>query len=263
MARPARLALLGSFLCAASSVRVHGGPNQVALVLMGESFRRNSAGTGTGDREAGSAGYEPQRHAVRSHAEHFILPLLFDLNYSRVDVHIYTQPSPYGQDLVSWYESVGARTVATFGETQLGDVWNSAEAPTLPVSFFDGWEYEGVILARPDMLMKPYFVPAFLAANRSKYLSNFRLERHPNKEGVMADMTVGDTGFIANAGSLAWLPGWSLPLMSFTPKILLTHHDAFTRWLPIIGKENLAYILPSDQARARAHARAACSAILP
>ena len=104
--------------------------------------------------------------------------------------------------------------------------------------------------AHQDLLVKPYFVPAFLAANRSKYLSNFRLERHPNKEGVLDDMTVGGTGIIANAGSWAWLPGWSLPLVNFDPKVLLTHHDAFVRWQPLVGKDNIAYVLPADQANA-------------
>jgi hypothetical protein len=78
-----------------------------------------------------------------------MLPLVFDCNYSRVDVHLYTQPSPFQSELIGWYDALGGHTVATFGATTLGDVWNSWEVPTLSESFFAGWQYEGVMLSRP------------------------------------------------------------------------------------------------------------------
>ena len=165
-------------------------------------------------------------------------------------MHIYTQPSEFSTELHSWYDAFDGETVSTIEPTVLGDVWNSFEHPALNASFFAGWAYDGVMLARPDLLVKPYFVPTFLAANRSKFLSNFMLEKHRNAEGVMADMTVGSTGILANAGSWAWLPGWTLPLVKFDPKILLTHHDAFVLWQPIVGRENMGYLLPEDRSNA-------------
>jgi len=218
---------------------------------MGESFRRNNVGAGSGDRKTGDQeSLEPQRHAVMSQIQYFMLPLVFDCGYRGVDVHLYTQPSKYAAELQSWYDAFDSETVSNLGATELGNVWNSFEKPALAESFFMGWEYDGVMIGRPDLLVKPYFVPTFLAANRSKFLSNFKLEKHPNKLGVLDDMMVGETGILANAGSWAWLPGWSLPLVKFDPKILLTHHDAFVLWQPIVGKENMDYLLPDDHCNA-------------
>jgi hypothetical protein len=54
------LVLFAHSSCTAAAVS-YGGPGVAAIVLMGESFRRNNGGTGTGDREIGQAGYEPQK----------------------------------------------------------------------------------------------------------------------------------------------------------------------------------------------------------
>ena len=76
------LALVGGAANGVAAQRTYGGPGTVALVLMGESFRRNNAGTGSGDRETGAEGFEPQRHAVLTQVQYFMLPLVFDCGYS-------------------------------------------------------------------------------------------------------------------------------------------------------------------------------------
>ena len=45
------------------------------------------------------------------------------------------------------------------------------------------------------------------------------------------------------------MPGWALPYITFFPKLLVTHHDAFSRLAPLLGWNNIGWFLPQDRAR--------------
>jgi hypothetical protein len=236
-----------------------GAPGFVAVIIQGESFRVTSRHSvtstryGTVDelrnRTVDKAAYDEQFTASLSHLEHIILPLVLELSVG-VHVHLTTQPSPYEQDIVRWYSAV-APTFATFELSERFDIWNSSDKPLQRVSSFHKWNYDAVMMLRPDMVIKPYFVPIFLRADRTKFLTPFRLEMHQVNDGTWVDLLL-DNNVPGNAGSWAWLPNWSLPFVKFDPQILITRHDAFLRWFPLLGDwvHNIAYLLPDDRSSA-------------
>lgn len=127
----------------------YGGPGSIAVCFMGETFRTNAH---TSDRGISEAGFENQKLATASHIRYVYTPLLIDLGYAWVDTHIYTEPSKFQDHLVAWYGHISRNVYSTFAKT----AYDNGNAP-IPLGFFNNWDYDAVILLRPDLTSFPHF----------------------------------------------------------------------------------------------------------
>lgn len=73
---------------------------RVAVLLHGETFRARSH---QGSRETGLAGVPGQRDAAQSHLSFLFHTLVFDLNFTGVEVYIETYATGYEGLLLRWY----------------------------------------------------------------------------------------------------------------------------------------------------------------
>jgi hypothetical protein len=140
---------------------------RLAILLHGESFRAHSK---QHSREVGVGGYAGQKEASLSQLLLLIHPLVFDGGESVIDLHVRTYASGFEADLRKWYEPY----VSTFAvEPQ-----NSPDLGTqsaLRKLAAENTTYHAILLLRPDVIFKPLFTSAFLAADRSKIVFPFEV----------------------------------------------------------------------------------------
>jgi hypothetical protein len=205
------------------------GNKKVAVILHGESFRAHSH---QGSREIGEHGYAPQKFAVRSHITNIFLPLVMDLNYSAVDVFLETYVTPWLEDLKRWYGPFDVVDRELF-DANVGRLDNGHFREIMNKSN----EYDGILILRPDMIMKDLFPCALASANRSKILFSFRC------------WTGGDTltsGRHRIADMITWIPAWAFTGVDCS-NCLWLNHDVMDYVVPKFGQQNVGYLLPAEQ----------------
>lgn len=186
---------------------------RVKVVIRGESFRAFSH---QGSREVGYHGYAPQKAATRSHIDHLLVPLIMDMNYDGVEVHLHTEHSEWEGELRRWYGPFLSQESSTF-ET-LGD-------------------YDAVMHIRADMVLKPLFGCALAKADRNKALFSFRCWKNGD--------TIGG-GLDRISDAVTWVPR---RLFNHTQDVraIVNNHDSMAAATPWFGAENIGYMLPGEQ----------------
>lgn len=143
---------------------------RVALLLHGESFRAKAR---QNSRSTGADGYHDQKLASLSHLAFFAQPLVFDADVDAVDVYVVTYSVGFDRDLERWY---GPRANLTFATAREGGPAHEQPRGTraaLAWLVSSETSYEAVMAMRMDVLLKPAFTGALLAADRSKILFPF------------------------------------------------------------------------------------------
>ena len=138
---------------------------KVAVLLSGEAFRAN---TETGDRTLGTpAGLEGQRIASASHIAH----LLKHERFERVDLFVDTYTTAHD----GWLADTYARWLSQPGSLRLRNATKSAfpAVPAFPNAIYAG-AYDGLLVLRPDMVLKPALATALTHADLSSV--NFAFE---------------------------------------------------------------------------------------
>jgi hypothetical protein len=196
-----------------------GDCGRVAVLVKGETFKVNSHQHG---RETGAAGREHQRLASLSQHLFAVLPLLWDVGCSRVDVFLDTYARADGLDalLARWYapQGGGEAVVKLHAPHEGFDLRSSKTDADQGVLAPDS-PYEGALFLRPDLILKPLFGAALAVANRSKLLFSFREWRnqdgYPEYPGVprVADMVM-------------WAPRWAFAMVRADPPGFINNHDA-------------------------------------
>jgi len=189
--------------------RVHA---KVKLVVRGETFRAFSH---QGSREVGIHGYAPQKAASRSHIEHIVLPLIFDMGYDGVDIHLATHATEWEADLRKWY---GGYLVQEGNFEALG-------------------EYDAVMHIRADMILKPLFGCALSKANVSKVLFTFRCWKGMD--------TLGN-GMDRISDAVTWIPRHLYDKIADV-RAIVNNHDSMAAAQPWVGQDNVGYMLPGEQ----------------
>lgn len=220
---------------------------KVAVLLRGETFRENSTQT---SRTNGIRGFADQKRACLSHVEQIFLPLVFDMNYSRVDVFLETRQTPLFSHLLQWYGPYIKHMSHALSE------YGTEATPFARVQkILWGDEYTALLLIRPDLILSPLFGCSLAAANRSKLMFSFR--EWKNGDTVEHDGTLYDRV----ADMMIWVPQqhfrrlWSSTNASMVAEtfddILFrrtwVQHDAMRYLVPVLGKEALGYIFPYGQ----------------
>ena len=193
---------------------VHG---KVKVVVRGETFRAHSH---QGSREVGLHGYGPQKEAVRSQLTYLIIPLLVDMGYDGVEVHLHTAPSQWDAEFRSWYGPFLKNQPDPF--EQLGD-------------------YDAVLHIRADiradMILKPLFGCALAKANRTKVLFTFKC-------WLVYDRIANNLDRIADI--VTWIPQ-TLFNQTLDVRAIVANHDSMYHATPWFGQDNIGYMLPGDQ----------------
>lgn len=93
-----------------------------------------------------------QKRACLSHVEQIFLPLVFEMNYSRVDVFLETRQTPLFTHLLEWYGPYIKHTSHALSE------YGTEASPYARVQkILEGDEYEALLLIRPDLILSPLF----------------------------------------------------------------------------------------------------------
>jgi hypothetical protein len=247
---PRRHLLLPLLLCAAAAAATALLPDngRVAVILHGESFRAHSA---QHSREIGLAGWAPQRAAALSHIQYVFLPLVFQLNYSGVDLYLETYDTPWLPDLLAWYGPYAAVNPGAL---------SARNSSGKPFEFADGAvsgilaraEHAALLVLRPDVILKPLFACALASANRSAILFSFRCW----KENVTSTGDLLEDGQERVADVVTWLPRWAFSRAADCVYCFWLKHRVRSWAVPRYGLENLGYLLPGDQ-----HDRCACACV--
>jgi hypothetical protein len=229
-------------------VAVASNDRRVAVVFRGETFRENSTQM---SRTTGIGGFHDQKKATLSHLEHLLLPLVFEMNYSRVDVYLETRQTAFFTHLLQWYGPYIRLSSHALSE------YGAEASPYARVQkILEGDEYAAVLLMRPDLILSPLFACSLAIANRSKILFSFR-------EWKNGDTITTGSGIAydrVDAMNL-WLPRqhfrrmWSSTNASSVAQsfddILFRRvwlqHDAMFYLVPVFGADAMGYIFPYGQ----------------
>jgi hypothetical protein len=204
----------------------------VAVILHGESFRQKSH---QGSRATGPLGFYSQKAATRSHIEHLLLPLVFDMGYSSVVLYMDTYATNLSASLISWYGPYYDRNRTVWGSTGVAD--HIRAVTTSPENF------EALFVTRFDVILKASFSCALRIADRNKILFSFRCWTRGDtlgKDWARADRI---------ADMMTWVPRKHFDFECIP--CLVNNHDARgyirkhkrKRW----ELANVGYILPGDQ----------------
>jgi hypothetical protein len=229
-------------------VAVASNDRRVAVVFRGETFRANSTQT---SRTTGIGGFHDQKKATLSHLEHLLLPLVFDMNYSRVDVYLETRETAFFTHLLEWYGPyirVSSHALAEYG--------SEASPYARMQKILEGDEYAAVLLIRPDLILSPLFPCSLAIANRSKMLFSFR-------EWKNGDTVTDAAGVVYDrvADMVLWVPRqhfrrlWSSTNASSVARgfddllfrRVWMQHDSMSYLVPTVGADALGYIFPYGQ----------------
>ena len=198
------------FLLLCIFVTVYG---RIKIVIRGETFRAHSH---QGSREVGVHGYEPQKAAVRSHMKYLIVPLLVDMGYDGVEVHLHTAPSQWDTEFQSWYGPFLKKEPDPF--EQLGD-------------------YDAVLHIRADMILKPLFGCALANADRNKVLFTFKC-------WLVYDRIANNLDRISDIST--WIPR-KLFNQTRDVRAIVANHDAMYHARSWYDQRDIGYLLPGDQ----------------
>ena len=220
---------------------VAASPGRVKLVVHGESFRTHSAQR---SRESGVSGYAQQKQAVRSVLLNLVLPLVLDMGYAGVDVHLHTQNSSWLGELSEWYSPFLA-SEADVTTTAAGKNWYN----TFNGSVFEPpGRYEAVVFVRPDLILKPLFRCALASANRSNILFAFREWKRadvvgdPNNKNRSAE----ERALARVVDTVTWIPSRLFPYVQ-NPNCLVNNHDAMLCAANWVGSDSVGFLLPAEQ----------------